>query len=138
MLPKEDDHYVWMEWRFNSERMWVWWLNLAVYIGIVIAYFLIDGNEMIYCMYLPLDLLLNASKALYYFYHWREEDLKVKREEKRRGIFLEKKIQNALKSGVMQSMNMKSQDTNNQEDQELEKTLYGDELKVQKKKYELL
>ena len=73
LLPAEDEHYVWMEWRFNSERLWLWWLNLAVYIGVITAYFLIDGHEMIYCMYLPLDLLLNLAKAAYYFYHYFEE-----------------------------------------------------------------
>lgn len=73
LLPDEHEHYVWMEWRFNSARLWVWWLNLAVYIGIVTAYFLIDGHEIIYSMYLPLDLLLNLAKAAYYFYYLFEE-----------------------------------------------------------------
>ena len=56
--------------RFNSDRMWIWIVNVCVYAAITTTYFCIDGHEIIYSMYIPLDILLNLSKACYYFWFW--------------------------------------------------------------------
>jgi len=50
--------------------MWTWILNIVTYIAVIIVYFVIDGREMTYNIYLPLDMLLNCTKAGYYFYHY--------------------------------------------------------------------
>ena len=76
--------------RFNSDRMWIWVVNAVVYAAIVTTYFCIDGHEIIYSMYIPLDILLNLSKALFYFFHYwrdwkegkRQEELKVELQKK--------------------------------------------------------
>ena len=67
LVAHDDCHYVWMEQRFNSGRMWLWIVNLVVYIAVITTYFCVDGHEIIYSMYLPLDVLFNVSKAVYYF-----------------------------------------------------------------------
>ena len=70
LILDDDDskhHYVWMEAKFNEERLWVWIVNLIAYIAVVTTYFCVDGHEIIYSMYLPLDVMLNASKAAYFF-----------------------------------------------------------------------
>ena len=69
-----------MEERFNKQYMWVWFINLVTYIVVITLYFVIDGHEIIYAMYLPLDLLLNLSKALYYFLHFYLDDRAQERE----------------------------------------------------------
>ena len=69
-LIKGDRHYVWMEFVFNGERLWVWWINLAAYVAVVITYFCMPGHEIIYSMYLPLDMLINLSKAVYFFWNY--------------------------------------------------------------------
>ena len=134
-----------MEWRFNSERLWVWWLNLAVYVGLITTYFVVDGHEMIYSMYLPLDFLLNCAKAAYYFYHFFLEQQKQAKEEQRRQIFLKKQLMKNVAQGLsaMLSGGPKPADENtgsveNSDTVEQEKTLYGDEIKLQKKKHKLL
>ena len=50
--------------------MWIWIVNVCVYAAIITTYFCIDGHEIIYSMYIPLDILLNVSKALFYFYQY--------------------------------------------------------------------
>ena len=70
LILDDDDtkhHYVWMEAKFNEERLWVWIVNLIAYIAVVTTYLCVDGHEIIYSMYLPLDIMLNASKAAYFF-----------------------------------------------------------------------
>lgn len=53
--------------------MWTWIINAAVYIGVLVCYFMVDGHEMVYAIYLPLDFFLNCSKASYYFlYYYRD------------------------------------------------------------------
>ena len=70
LILDDDDvkhHYVWMEPKFNENRLWVWIVNLIAYIAVITTYFCVDGHEIIYSMYLPLDMMLNASKAAYFF-----------------------------------------------------------------------
>jgi len=60
--------------------MWTWILNIVTYIAVIIVYFVIDGREMTYNIYLPLDMLLNCTKAGYYFYHYYL-DFKIEKEK---------------------------------------------------------
>lgn len=78
LIQSADEHYVWMEKVFIKSMMWTWILNLVTYIAVVTVYLTVSGHEMVYAIYLPLDLLLNMSKAAYYFMHYRED---LKREE---------------------------------------------------------
>ena len=77
LIQDEDEHYVWMEKVFLRERMWTWILNLITYLAVIIVYFTVDGHEMTYCVYLPLDFLLNASKAAYYFIHYHNDNKRI-------------------------------------------------------------
>jgi len=64
---EKESHYIWMEKRFNSDKMWTWIVNLLAYAAMITFYFMIDGHEIIYAMYLPLDMGLNVCKAGYFF-----------------------------------------------------------------------
>ena len=87
----DDHHYVWMQARFNEDRLWVWIVNLVAYIAVITTYFCVDGHEIIYSIYLPLDVMLNISKAIFFFgIYWVDRREKAKREE----------LQKALKQGV--------------------------------------
>lgn len=69
----DESHYVWMKQWFNSDRSWVWIVNSVVYVAVIATYFCVDGHELIYSMYLPLDVLLNFAKAVFYFTcQWRD------------------------------------------------------------------
>ena len=81
MIRSNDAHYVWMEMRFNSTRMWMWIVNFVVYVGIIVAYFCVDGHELIYNMYVPLDILFNVSKAAFYFYYYMQDRQEKQKEE---------------------------------------------------------
>ena len=70
LILDDDDsknHYVWMEPKFKEDRLWVWIVNFIAYIAVITTYICVDGHEIIYSMYLPLDVMLNASKAIYFF-----------------------------------------------------------------------
>ena len=66
-----------MEKVFLRERWWTWILNLITYLAVIIVYFTVDGHEMTYCVYLPLDFLLNASKAAYYFLNYWNDNKRI-------------------------------------------------------------
>lgn len=81
-LDEAESHYVWMEKKFIEERMWTWIINLIAYAAMITSYFLIDGKEMIFCLYLPLDLLFNLCKASFYFMHYAIDKYEKSKEEK--------------------------------------------------------
>jgi len=48
----------------------IWILNGCVCLGSVIAFLMIDGKELVYSLYIPLDVLLNLCKVGFYFYYY--------------------------------------------------------------------
>lgn len=81
LIADDESHYIWMEQRFNSGRMWLWIVNLVVYIAVITTYFCMDGHEIIYSMYLPLDVLFNLSKAVYFFAFYFADKREQKKQE---------------------------------------------------------
>ena len=93
-----------MQAKFSEDRLWVWIVNLIAYIAVVTTYFCVDGHEIIYSMYLPLDVMLNASKAAYFFsMFWVERRNEAKRKELQ--DVLKAGIDEALKTGIASIMN---------------------------------
>jgi len=110
-LIRDDDdfkhHYVWMQPKFSDERLWVWIVNLVAYIAVVTTYFCVDGHEIIYSMYLPLDVMLNVSKAAFFFsMFWL--DRRAERKSKELQDVLKAGIDEALKTGIANMMNNNS------------------------------
>merc|ERR1712060_404097 len=99
-----DNHYVWMEFTFNDQRLWVWWINLAAYIAVVTTYFCIEGHEIIYLMYLPLDMFMNLSKAVYFFYNYYD-NIQEKKKQQELVTSLQNKIKEGLKNIMMKNKN---------------------------------
>jgi len=99
----EDHHYVWMQARFNEDRLWVWIVNLIAYIAVITTYFCVDGHEIIYSIYLPLDVMLNLSKAIYFFaIYWLNDRERKKREELQK--ILKAGVEDAVKTGIASLM----------------------------------
>jgi len=59
--------------------MWTWIINLVIYIAVIAIFFTVSGKEIVYAVYLPLDMLLNTSKACYYFLHYYQDYMREKR-----------------------------------------------------------
>lgn len=99
----EDHHYVWMQARFNEDRLWVWIVNLIAYIAVITTYFCVDGHEIIYSIYLPLDVMLNVSKAIFFFaIYWVNNRERKKREELQK--ILKAGVEDAVKTGIANLM----------------------------------
>ena len=71
-----------MERVFDMSRWWIWVINGLVTVGCFVAYILIDGTEVLYAQYIPLDLFLNVCKTIFYFYYYYR-DHRDKEDEKR-------------------------------------------------------
>ena len=82
--------------------MWTWILNLVAYIAVITTYFCVDGHEIIYSMYLPLDMILNLSKAVFYFCNYYL-DIKERAKQKQMADLLTAKVQSTIKDKI-QSM----------------------------------
>lgn len=139
LIRGEDHHYVWMTPSFNEDRMWVWIVNLIAYIAVITTYFCVDGHEIVYSIYLPLDVMLNVCKALYFFsYYYANNRQKAKDERLQKE--LKDNIENKLKSGMMNLMTKKpseEQETPNPDMSQI-KLQYEEEIITQEKKQKLL
>ena len=62
-----------MERRFYSDRWWVWILQAISYIVVITLYFVTDGHEIAYAIYIPVDFVLFVGMAGFYFAAWKDE-----------------------------------------------------------------
>ena len=62
------EHYVRMVRVFVHAHPAVIGINMAIMIGCCIAYLFIDGRELVFALYIPLDILLNLGKIAFYFW----------------------------------------------------------------------
>ena len=62
------DHYSAMDRQFVMNYKGVYVLNAFVTLGCLLAFFIIDGKELVYTFYIPLDIALNFSKTAFFFY----------------------------------------------------------------------
>ncbi len=98
-----------MEKNFKQKRMWTWIINLIAYAAMITSYFMIDGKEMIFCLYLPLDLLFNMCKASFYFMHYAIDKYEKAKEEKlKEALRIQQRqaeIQAKLREGIGKQFN---------------------------------
>ena len=78
----EAEHYKDMVRTFDMSRWWIWVINGCVTIGCFIAFILIDGKEIVFAQYIPLDLFLTVCKTVFYFYYYHR-DKQEKNNDKR-------------------------------------------------------
>jgi len=71
-----EDHYSDMKREFAMDYWWVYILNSVVSLSCFVAFFFIDGKELVYTFYIPLDFALNLSKTAFFFYEKREDQIK--------------------------------------------------------------
>lgn len=85
---KFEDHYKEMKRRFDTNCAWIWIVNTLVLLGCLIAFIMIPGKELVYALYIPLDILLNIGKSAFFWYNYFLESRR--KEDKRR---LKEKLQ---------------------------------------------
>ena len=90
---------------FDMSRWWIWVINGVVTIGCFVAFILIDGKEIVFAQYIPLDLFLTVCKTVFYFYYYHR-DKQEKINEKRIKDRLIKK-QTKLMNGDDNQKNLK-------------------------------
>ena len=67
---KFEDHYKEMKRRFDTSCNWVWIIHSMAVVGCFIAFLIIPGRELVYSLYIPLDVLLGLGKASFFWYNY--------------------------------------------------------------------
>ena len=81
MLPSENiqtipflEHYIEMDWVFDFTRIKVQILQVFTIALSITMYCLIEGKELVYAMYIPLDIILNVCNLIFFwFYYYRDK-----------------------------------------------------------------
>ena len=69
-------HYQPIERQINDAKIpGTYIINACVTLGCVIAYFMLDGKELVLKFYIPLDIALNMSKASFFWYTYFNDKL---------------------------------------------------------------
>ena len=75
---KFEDHYHQMQRVFDTEHSWIWILNGLTVVSCFVAYLVIDGKEIVFALYIPLDLYFQIGKAVFYWgYYWIDHSKKT-------------------------------------------------------------
>ena len=67
------EHYVPMKRVFDHSRKYVWAINGIISVACFVAFVFISGKELVYSLYIPLDLILNVCKMAFYWYNYFNE-----------------------------------------------------------------
>ena len=65
---EEDDafhNYKELEREFVQMPLWIVIIKAIVFLGIIVAYIFVKGNELMYAMYLPFDLILECVLLIF-------------------------------------------------------------------------
>ena len=91
--------------QFYKGMWWLWIIQAVLYVGVIGAYFMIEGKEMVYAIYIPLDIMLTVSLGFYYYTTYRAEQQLQDREEKMKEL-----VMNKFAGGLMKSLNADKSD----------------------------
>lgn len=75
-------------------REWVWILQTLVYIGVIVTYFMCDGKEKVFELWIPLDICIAVVMAAYYFWHVHEQ----RKKEEVKNVSLMERISSGIRS----------------------------------------
>lgn len=65
-----EDHYKEMKRVFDTSCFWVWIVHTLAIVGCLIAFIMIDGKELFYALYIPLDVLLCVGKGSFFWINY--------------------------------------------------------------------
>ena len=66
-MDEQDEHeYKPMTHAFYSKCWWLWLVQAVAYIVVISLYFVQDGKEIVFAIYIPVDCLLFVGMALFY------------------------------------------------------------------------
>ena len=73
-----------MERRFDTDCKWVWYVHAILTVMVIVAYCMTSGREVLFAIYIPLDILLNLSAVVFFWYERYKDKVKkdrIKRKE---------------------------------------------------------
>lgn len=82
--------YRFLKRQFYGGCCWLWYLQAALYIGVIYFYFTIPGEELVYAIYIPLDVLLTISLGVFYYATYLAEKKRAMQEEQMKDLVKEK------------------------------------------------
>ena len=66
---------------FYTGRWWVWVIQALSYIGISYFYFTIDGVELAYAVYIPLDFAIFIAMTMFFANYYYQDKRKKRLED---------------------------------------------------------
>lgn len=67
---------------FNTDHQWVWYVHAILTLTVFCWYMSTSGRELLYALYIPLDMLLNMSLVVFFWYE--RNKAKVKKDKMKR------------------------------------------------------
>lgn len=63
-----EDHYQRLEREFRTDCKWIWYVRAILTLMTLIWFFTVDGKELLFALYIPLDIMLNISVVVFFWY----------------------------------------------------------------------
>ena len=77
-----EDHYKEMRRVFDRSWPWMWLVHSLIVIGCFAAFIVIPGKELVYALYIPLDLLLSFGRAAFFWQNYYADNLRKEDKKK--------------------------------------------------------
>jgi hypothetical protein len=87
--------YTFLKRQFYGKMWWLWIVQAVLYCAVGAYYYMVPGKELVYAIYIPLDIVLTISLAAFYYSTYRTEKRREEIDEK-----MKQMIQDKLSAGV--------------------------------------
>lgn len=77
-----EEHYKEMRRVFDRSWPWMWLVHSLIVVGCFAAFIVIPGKELVYALYIPLDLLLSFGRAAFFWQNFYLD--KLRKEDKKK------------------------------------------------------
>jgi len=65
--------YRFMKRQFYGKMWWLWIVQAVLYCAVGVVYFMVPGKELVYAIYIPLDVMLTICLGAFYYSTYRAE-----------------------------------------------------------------
>ena len=93
-----EDHYQRQERHFSLDCRWTWYIHGILTLVSIIMYWRVSGMELVYALYIPLDIMLNISLVVFFWYEYYKDVTKLKtKQEKQKKMESSLSVEEAIK-----------------------------------------
>ena len=92
-----EEHYQVLERQFALDCKWTWYVHGILTLVSIGMYLVVMGKELVFALYIPLDIMLNISLVVFFWYEYFKFTSKQKSKQEKKNKMESLSVEEAIK-----------------------------------------